>query len=64
MLYKARKEAVKFFDYYSLMVSEAKNKGKNNTRGKGLKILTPKQMLQRLPIALAQVKAGDNSENF
>ena len=28
-----------------------------------LKILTPKQMLQRLPIALAQVKAGSNSEN-
>ena len=26
------------------------------------KILTPKQMLQRLPIALAQVKAGNNSE--
>ena len=31
---------------------------------KGLKILTPKQMLQRLPIALAQVKAGNNSENL
>ena len=32
-------------------------------KGKGLKILTPKQMLQRLTIALAQVKAGNNSEN-
>ena len=32
--------------------------------GKGLKILTPKQMLQRLPIALAQVKAGNNLENL
>ena len=31
------------------------------TEGKGLKILTPRQMLQRLPIALAQVKAGNNS---
>ena len=30
----------------------------------GLKILTPKQMPQRLPIALAQVKAGNNSESF
>ena len=30
---------------------------------KGLKILTPKQMLQRLSIALAQVKAGNTSEN-
>ena len=32
--------------------------------GKGLKILTPKQMLQRLPIALAQIKAGNNSESL
>ena len=34
------------------------------TRGKELKILTPKQMIQRLPIALSQVKAGNISENF
>ena len=31
-------------------------------KGKGIKILTPKEMLQRLPIALAQVKAGNTSE--
>ena len=37
---------------------------KNETKGKGLKVLTPKQMLQRLPIALAQVKAGNNSESL
>ena len=30
----------------------------------GLGILTPKQVFQRLPIALAQVKAGNNSENL
>ena len=30
----------------------------------GFKILTPKQMLQRLPIALAQIKAGNNSESL
>ena len=30
----------------------------------GLKILTPKQLLQRLPITLAQVKAGNNSESL
>ena len=46
MLYKARKEAIKFFDDYSLMISEGKNNAKNNTSGKGLKILTPKEMLQ------------------
>ena len=43
------------------MIVEVK---KNATEGKGLKILTPKQMLQRLPIVLAQVKAGNNSENL
>ena len=65
MLYKARNEAIKFYDDYSLIISEAKSKAKQNeTKGKGLKILTPKQMLQRLPIALAQVKAGNNSQNL
>ena len=43
MLYKARNKAIKFYDDYSLMASEAKNKTKNE--GKGLKILTPKQLL-------------------
>ena len=33
-------------------------------QGTGLEILTPKQMLQLSPIALAQVKAGNNSENL
>ena len=64
MLYKARKEATDFFDDYSLMVSDAKNKAKNKTSGKVLKILTPKQILQRLPIALTQIKAVNNSENL
>ena len=45
LLYKARKEAIKFFDDYSSLVSDAKNKVKNITSGKGLKILTPRQML-------------------
>ena len=34
------------------------------TEGKGLKILTPNQMLGRLQISLAQLKAGNNSENL
>ena len=33
-------------------------------QGSGLKILTPDQMLSRLPISLAQLKAGNNSEKF
>ena len=61
MFHKARTEAIKFYDDSSLMVSEAKAKA---TKGTGLKILAPKQMLQRLPIALAQVKAGNNSESL
>ena len=36
----------------------------DETKGTALKTLTPKQMLQRLPIALAQVKAGNNSESL
>ena len=45
------------------MISEAKTKAKA-TKGTGLKILTSKKVLQRLPIALAQVKAGNNSESL
>ena len=36
----------------------------NDTKGEGLKILTPKQMLSRLQITLAQLKAGNNSEKL
>ena len=61
MLYKARNETIKFYNDYSLMMSGAKTKVTKRT---GLKILTPKQMLQRLPIALAQAKAGNNSEKL
>ena len=49
------------FHYYAKTRSKAMHKTKQKT---GLKILTPKQMLQRLPIALAQVKAGNNSERL
>ena len=47
------------------MMSEAKSKTKQNeTKGTGLKILIPKQMLQRLPIPLAHGKAANNSEIY
>ena len=62
--YNSREEVINFFRDYIEMLSDAKYDAKQNeTKGKGLKILTPKQMLQRLPIALAQVKAGNNSES-
>ena len=34
------------------------------TKGDGLKILIPNQMLSRLPITIAQLKAGNNSEKL
>ena len=49
------------------MVSEAKKEKKqtnNKTNCKRLKILTPKQLLQRLSIALTPVKIGNNFENL
>ena len=61
MLYKEWNEAIEFYDDYSLTISEAKYRA---AKGKGLKILTPKQILQRLPTALAQINVGNTSENL
>ena len=61
MPYKARNEAIKFYDDYSLLMPEAKYKATKRT---GLKTLKRKQMIQRLTIALAQVKSGNNSESL
>ena len=44
--------------------SEESATQRNNQQGQGLKIQTPNQMLSRLPISLAQLKAGNNSENL
>ena len=59
----ARNSAIKFNEDYCSMILEAKNLAKEQ-EGTGLKILTPNQMLKRLPIALAQIKAGNNSESL
>ena len=65
IFYKSREEVINFFrDYVEILSNANFGARKNETEGKGLKILTPKQMLQRLPIALAQVKAGNNSESL
>ena len=60
-LYNSRDKVIKLNNDYAKIISEVMYKTK---QGIGLKILTPRQMLQRLPIALAQVKSGDNSENL
>ena len=60
-LYKSREEVVEIFN------DNGRNMSRNiyySKQGKGLKILTPKQMLQRLAIALAQIKAGNNSQSL
>ena len=63
ILYSARNNAIKSIEDYGSMILEAKKLAKEQ-EGTGLKILTPYQMLKRLPIALAQIKAGNNSENL
>ena len=40
------------------------NKEIQKQQGLGLKILTPDQMFSRLPISLAQLNAGNNSEKL
>ena len=63
--YNSREEVIKLFRDLTEMLSDSNDDVRQNkTEGTGLKILTPKQMLQRLPIALAQVKASNNSENL
>ena len=63
ILYNARNNAIKFIENYGSMILEAKKLAREQ-EGIGLKILTPNQMLKRLPIALAQIKAGNNSESL
>ena len=44
--------------------SEKSAAERRNRQGKGIKILTSDQMLSRLPISLAQLQAGNNSERL
>ena len=46
------------------IVKKILNLNKQNQKGKGLKILTQNQMLSRLSISLAQLKAGNDFEKF
>ena len=52
-----RQKMLKIFNYLGEMFN-------GPTEGKGLKILTPDQTLSRLPIILAQLKAGNSSEKL
>ena len=57
----SRKKVIELYNDYARIISEAMYKAKNGTV---LKILTPKKMLQRLQIALAQVKADNSFRKF
>ena len=61
MLYNGREIVLNFYNEYTKMASEAKCK---SIHGEVLKILTPKQMFRRLPIALTQLKASNTSQNL
>ena len=63
ILFYARDNVIKYVEDYSSMILEAKKLAREQ-EGEGLKTLTPNQMLKRLPIALAQTKAGNNSESL
>ena len=59
--YYSREEVFNLFRNYPEMIFDASYKAKQDkTKRTRLKKLTPKHMFQRLPIALAQVKAGNN----
>ena len=64
-LYNSRQRIIDLLNDNANIRSEAIYKSKQDeTKGKGLKILTPKQMLQRLPVAFAQIKAGNNQKVY
>ena len=65
--FNAREKAIEFIEDCGSMVLEARRLAREHEgtgANKMLKILTPNQILKRLPIALAQVKAGNNSESL
>ena len=62
-LFDAREILLDGFESRIFLI-KSKGLGVLNTNQSKLKILTSKQMLQRLPIAIAQVNAGNNSENL
>ena len=51
-------------EYEETIAERTKMRRQNQQSAKELKILTPQQMLSRLPISLAQLKAGNNSEKL
>ena len=63
-LVKGREMALKAFQSGIFQVSKESQEREGTNEGEQIKMLTSNQMLKRLPIALAQVKAGNNSESL
>ena len=61
-LYNSREKVVKMFNDYARNMS--RNIYDSKQEGARLRILTPKLMLQRLPISLTKIKAGNNSQSL
>ena len=61
--FEGREKVVNAFDS-KIFPIKTKGTGYLESDPSGFKILAPNQMLKRLPIALAQVKAGNNSESL
>ena len=65
--FNAREKVIEFIEDYGSMVLDARRLAREQEgtgANKMLKILTPNQMLKRIPIGLAQVKADNNSESL
>ena len=63
-LYEGRELTLSAFKSGIFPIKEIQGKGSSLDLASRLKILTPKQVLQRLPIALGQVKAGNTYESL
>ena len=63
IFFEGREKVLDAFESKIFLI-KSKGTGILNLNHSKLKILTAKQMFQRLPIALAQVKAGNNSESL
>ena len=62
--FEGREKVLNAFDSKISKTIKTKSTGYLESEPSSFKILTPNQMLKRLPIALAQVKAGNNSERL
>ena len=63
-LVQGREMVINVFKSGIIQVSKESQESQESQEGEGRKVLTLNQMLKRLPIALAQVKAGNNSESL